>query len=64
MLQVSEMMFREYLKTLPEHEQRQIARGSRLLDYIIKKRCKHPEMLANPELLKKANPKVRGVAGK
>ena len=54
----------EYLKTLPEHEQRRIKRGDRLFKYIIKQRCKHPEMLANPELLKEAKPKVRGVAGK
>ena len=58
------MTFREYLKTLPEDEQRRIARGSRLLDYIIEKRCQHPEMLGKPSLLKKASPKVRGVAGK
>ena len=36
-----------YLKTLPEDQQRRIKRGSRLLNYIIAKRCKHPEMLAD-----------------
>ncbi|MCG8622875.1 MAG: hypothetical protein MJE68_12885 [Proteobacteria bacterium] len=39
------MEFHEYLKTLPEHRQRKIARGERLFKYIIKQRCQHPEML-------------------
>ena len=39
------MNMQEYLKTLPEDEQRRIARGERLFKYIIKQRCQHPEML-------------------
>ena len=43
---MSQLGIQNYLKTLPEDEQRQIRRGSRLLKYIIAKRCQHPEMLA------------------
>ena len=53
------MDLEEFLKTLPKREQKRFWRGSRLLDYIIEKRCQHPEMLAKP-----ATPKARGVAGK
>ena len=47
------MNLREYLKTRPEHEQRRIKRGSRLFNYIIEKRCQHPEMLVGTQPKKK-----------
>ena len=67
------MSFRAYLKTLPEHRQKKIARGERLLKYIVKQRCQHPEMLGDAAGdgqvsgragAGAASPKVRGVAGK
>ena len=53
------MEFHEYLKTRPKREQERFWRGSRLLNYIIEKRCQQPEMLGKPGLLKEAKPKGR-----
>ena len=67
------MNMQEYLKTLPKHEQRRIARGERLFKYIIKQRCQHPEMLAGDDAGGgqvsgrggvEASPKARVVVGK
>ena len=56
----------EFVRKLPEHEQRRIKRGSRLFNYIIEKRCQQPEKLAGDAVRAGggASPKVRGVAGK
>lgn len=52
----------EYLKTLPDHEQRRINRGDRLLRYIIAKRCQHPELLAGGEAEAAAGGEMRETA--
>ena len=56
----------EFVKKLPEDQQRRIARGERLFKYIIKQRCQQPEKLAGDtaRTSAEASPKVRRVAGK
>ena len=59
----------EFVRKLPEDQQRRIKRGSRLFNYIIAKRCQQPEKLAGDagdtaRTGAEASPKARGVAGK